>query len=151
MAKQGMCKHTSTQPTAKMKMPTKHRPNFESRFYKYGVKFPMKYFHSLIITGFLIPFLPIQAETAPAQAPQEEIVAENEEEDSLTSLDEELARLDEEFEEFKEELISLENELLQQENSQVAFEGLLKSDEVQQNWSPRMMPKMMWLPLSRTR
>jgi biopolymer transport protein ExbB len=89
----------------------------------------MKYFHSLIITGFLVPFLPIQAETGPEQTSQEEIAAEKEE-DSLTSLDEELAKLDEEFEEFKEELISLENELLQQENSQIAFEALLKPDEM---------------------
>ncbi len=89
----------------------------------------MKYFHSLIITGFLVPFLPMQAETAPTPTSQEEVAVEKEE-DSLTSLDEELAQLDEEFEEFKEELISLENELLQQENSQMAFEGLLKPAEM---------------------
>jgi biopolymer transport protein ExbB len=56
----------------------------------------MKIFNHLIITAFLIPFLPLSAET---------------EEASLTSLDEELSLLDEEFEEFKEELYSLENDL----------------------------------------
>jgi biopolymer transport protein ExbB len=63
----------------------------------------MKIFNSLIITGFLIPFLPISAETTD--------VVELREEASLTTLDEELLLLDEEFEEFKEELYSLENDL----------------------------------------
>ncbi len=65
----------------------------------------MKYLYTLIISGFLIPFLPLSAETADI------------EEAELTSLEEELSLLDEEFEEFKEELFSLETELQSPENS----------------------------------
>ena len=83
----------------------------------------MKYIHSLLVTGFLISFLPMNAEEV-AQTDTEE----QQEEAALTSLDEELARLDEEFEEFKEELYSLESELQQQDNAQKTLESLLKPD-----------------------
>ncbi len=73
----------------------------------------MKYFHSLIITGFLIPFLSLNAEIS------DTAFLDQKEEASLTSLDEELSLLDEEFEEFKEELYSLENDLQKQEKSSV--------------------------------
>jgi biopolymer transport protein ExbB len=76
----------------------------------------MKYFYSSIITGFLIPFLPLGAQTALAEASHVESVEQGEEA-SLTSLDEELSLLDGEFEEFKEELFSLENDLQRQGNS----------------------------------
>jgi biopolymer transport protein ExbB len=76
----------------------------------------MKYFHNLIIAGFLIPFLPLSAETELTKTSDIAFV-DQKEEDSLTSLDEELSLLDEEFEEFKEELYSLENDLQKQERS----------------------------------
>ena len=76
----------------------------------------MKYFHSLLITGFLIPLLPLSAELALTEATPMEFV-EQREEASLTTLDEELSLLDEEFEEFKEELYSLENELQKKEKT----------------------------------
>jgi biopolymer transport protein ExbB len=65
----------------------------------------MKHFYSLIITGFLIPFLPLNAEMVSAEVSLLESV-EGGEKASLTSLEEELSLLDEEFEEFKEELFS---------------------------------------------
>ncbi len=84
----------------------------------------MKYIHSLLVTGFLISFLPMNAEEVAQKETEEQ-----QEEAALTSLDEELARLDEEFEEFKEELYSLESELQQQDNAQKTLESLLKPDE----------------------
>jgi biopolymer transport protein ExbB len=62
----------------------------------------MKYFHSLIITGFLISFLPLSAETALTGTSHVEF-DEQREEASLTSQDEELSLLDEELEEFGED------------------------------------------------
>jgi hypothetical protein len=59
----------------------------------------MRKLHMLVITGLLVPFLPINTYAA------------DEEEASLSSLEEELSLLDEEFEEFKEELFSLENDM----------------------------------------
>jgi biopolymer transport protein ExbB len=84
----------------------------------------MKYIHSLLVTGFLISFLPMNAEEVAQKNTEEQ-----QEEAALTSLDEELARLDEEFEEFKEELYSLESELQQQDDAQKTLESLLKPDE----------------------
>ncbi len=82
----------------------------------------MKYFHSLTITGFLLPFLSLSAENALDEAADTNAI-ELREEVSLTSLDEELSLLDEEFEEFKEELYSLENELQKQEKAPVLEES----------------------------
>ena len=78
----------------------------------------MKYLHTLVITGLLIPFLPLSAENAEAEGAlpaTTAIFASQEEEASLSSLEEELSLLDEEFEEFKEELFSLENEMQKKE------------------------------------
>jgi biopolymer transport protein ExbB len=92
----------------------------------------MKYFHSLIITGFLIPFLPLSAETEHTETP-EVAFADPKEEASLTSLDEELSLLDEEFEEFKEELYSLENDLKKQETPSVLIlEKFLNAEKSQE-------------------
>ncbi len=92
----------------------------------------MKYFHSLIITGFLIPFLPLSAETGLTQTSDVAFV-DPREEASLTSLDEELSLLDEEFEEFKEELYSLENDLQKQEKSSLSVpEKLVKTEKSQE-------------------
>jgi biopolymer transport protein ExbB len=89
----------------------------------------MKYFHSLIITGFLIPFLPLSAETGFTETADAAFV-DPREEAALTSLDEELSLLDEEFEAFKEELYSLENDLQQQEKSSLPIsEKLLKTEK----------------------
>jgi biopolymer transport protein ExbB len=72
----------------------------------------MKYLSTLIITGFLLPFVPLSAENAQAEdSLPAASYALPEEEASLSSLEEELSLLDEEFEEFKEELFSLENDL----------------------------------------
>jgi biopolymer transport protein ExbB len=92
----------------------------------------MKYFHSLIITGFLIPFLPLSAETELTETP-DVALADPREEASLTSLDEELSLLDEEFEEFKEELYSLENDLQKQEKPSVLIlEKFLNAEKSQE-------------------
>ena len=76
----------------------------------------MRYFHSLIITGFLIPLLSLNAESAVTEKAGMGFI-EQKEEAYLTSLDEELSLLDEEFEEFKEALYSLENDLQQREKT----------------------------------
>lgn len=79
----------------------------------------MRYFHSLILTGFLIPLLSLNAESVIAEKDGMALI-DQKEEAYLTSLDEELSLLDEEFEEFKEALYSLENDLQQREKTSPA-------------------------------
>lgn len=89
----------------------------------------MKYLHTLVITGFLIPFLPLCAENEEAShaiSATSAIHAEQEEA-SLSSLEEELSLLDEEFEEFKEELFSLENDLLLKKETPPTLENVQAS------------------------
>ena len=91
----------------------------------------MKYFPHVMITGLLIPFLPMNAETL--QEPEgysqsSPLFNAAMEEAPLTSLDEELSLLDEEFEEFKEELFSLEDALQHQERPS----PLIAEDTLQQ-------------------
>ncbi len=86
----------------------------------------MKHIHNLVLTGLMIHFLPLNAESADIEeflAPTD-MVADNEEA-ALTSLDEELSLLDEEFQEFKEEIAELETTLQQQDTEIVANEVLI--------------------------
>lgn len=83
----------------------------------------MKHIHNLVLTGLMIHFLPLNAESTDTEeflAPTD-MVAENEEA-ALTSLDEELSLLDEEFQEFKEEIAELETTLEQQDAEVAASE-----------------------------
>ena len=64
----------------------------------------MKYFYTLIVTGFLIPFLPLCAEVPELEETYSEA--------SLISLDEEFALLDEEFKEFITTPTLVENQAL---------------------------------------
>lgn len=100
----------------------------------------MKYLHTLVLTGFLIPFLPLCAENQEAQAAVSAIHAPQEEA-SLSSLEEELSLLDEEFEEFKEELFSLESELQKKESPAVI-------EQVQSTMGVPEAPKADELPAS---
>lgn len=87
----------------------------------------MKYFHSIILTGFIVHFLPLSAEDALTEnIPL--LIAENEE-SALTSLDDELFLLDEEFAEFDGAFSSLEEPV--QEVSPIA-EAPSLSIELQQ-------------------
>jgi biopolymer transport protein ExbB len=94
----------------------------------------MKYLHRMIITGFMVPFLSLSAETAQTKDSDMKLVEQREEEIFLTSLDEELSLLDEEFEEFKEELYSLENDLQKGEKS--VADTLLKTEIAQEEIAP---------------
>ncbi len=70
----------------------------------------MKHFHSIILAGLMVHFLPISAENSfIEEALPSALSALGSESDttSLSPLDEELARLDQEFEEFDQELSSL--------------------------------------------
>jgi biopolymer transport protein ExbB len=104
----------------------------------------MKYFHTIILTGLMIHFFPLNAENISSTAFSELIVEKEEacseelallententppnsssaliaekEEASLPLLEEELSLLEEEFEEFKEELSSIEETIQKKEPS----------------------------------
>ncbi len=82
-------------------------------FYKYGAIAAMKKFHSIILMGLMVHFLPLNAETF-----QEEPLTfiDQMEEPTLATMEEELALLDEEFEEFEEDLAFIGNTIEEEAN-----------------------------------